>query len=75
MPWNWISVFKKGDIIYIEGRALSYRNTLQISIVTIKPCAPENIEPVGLSAGQQDGYADDVSGSSSLTSTPFHLNR
>jgi len=38
-------VFKKGDIIYIEGRALSYRNTLQISIITIKLCTPENIDP------------------------------
>ena len=38
-------VFKKGDIIYVEGRALSYRNTLQLSMVTIKPCAEEDIDP------------------------------
>ncbi len=42
---EWDRVFKKGDIIFIEGRALSYRNTLQISIVTIKPCAQEDIDP------------------------------
>lgn len=42
---EWDKVFKKGDIIFIEGRALIYRNALQISIVTIKPCALENIEP------------------------------
>jgi 3'-5' exoribonuclease len=38
-------IFKKGDVIFIEGRVLSYRNTLQISIVTIKPCAPEDVDP------------------------------
>jgi len=42
---EWDRAFKKGDIIYIEGRALSYRNALQVSIVTIKPCASENIDP------------------------------
>jgi 3'-5' exoribonuclease len=38
-------IFKKGDIIDIEGRVQSYRNALQISIVNIKLCAPENINP------------------------------
>ena len=38
-------IFKKGDIIYIEGRVQSYRNALQVSIVNIKPCAPGNIDP------------------------------
>ncbi|PKN17561.1 MAG: HD family phosphohydrolase [Deltaproteobacteria bacterium HGW-Deltaproteobacteria-6] len=42
---EWDRVFKKGDIIFIEGRAQSYRNTLQISIVTIKLCAPEDTDP------------------------------
>ena len=42
---EWDRTFKKGDIIYIEGRALSYRNSLQISIVTIKPCVPEDLDP------------------------------
>ncbi|MEN6469477.1 MAG: OB-fold nucleic acid binding domain-containing protein, partial [Smithella sp.] len=42
---EWDRVFKKGDIIYIEGRAQSYRNTLQISIITVKPCAPEDTDP------------------------------
>ena len=38
-------VFKKGDIVYMEGRAQTYRNALQISIVTIKPCAPQDVDP------------------------------
>ncbi|MBP7341299.1 MAG: HD domain-containing protein [Smithellaceae bacterium] len=38
-------VFKKGDIIFIEGRAQNYRNALQISIVTVKPCAPGDVDP------------------------------
>ncbi len=42
---EWDRVFKKGEIVFIEGRALSYRNALQISVVTIKPCALEDIDP------------------------------
>jgi 3'-5' exoribonuclease len=38
-------VFKKGDIVYMEGRAQTYRNALQISIITVKPCAPEDVDP------------------------------
>lgn len=38
-------LFKKGDIIYIEGRAASYKNSLQISIINIKKIAWEEIEP------------------------------
>jgi len=37
--------FKKGDIIYIEGKAASYKNSIQISIVNIKKYAGEDIEP------------------------------
>jgi 3'-5' exoribonuclease len=37
--------FKKGDIIAIEGRAASYKNSIQISIVGIRKCKPEDIEP------------------------------
>ena len=37
--------FKKGDIIAIEGRAASYKNAIQISIVGIRKCAPEEVEP------------------------------
>ena len=37
--------FKKGDIIYIEGRAASYKNAIQISIVNIKKYAGDDIEP------------------------------
>jgi 3'-5' exoribonuclease len=38
-------VFKKGDIIFIEGRTQTYRNALQVSIITIKKCTPEEIDP------------------------------
>ena len=37
--------FKKGDIIYIEGRAASYKKSIQISIVNIKKYAGDDIEP------------------------------
>jgi 3'-5' exoribonuclease len=37
--------FKKGDIIYIEGRAASYKNSIQISIVNIKKYLGDDIEP------------------------------
>jgi len=38
-------VFKKGDVIAVEGRAQSYRNAIQISILTAKPCDREDIDP------------------------------
>lgn len=37
--------FKKGDIIFIEGRVQSYRNALQVSILSVSPCAPESVDP------------------------------
>jgi 3'-5' exoribonuclease len=37
--------FKKGDIIFIEGKAASYKNSIQISIVNIKKSAWEEVEP------------------------------
>lgn len=37
--------FKKGDIISIEGRAATYKNSIQISIVKIKKNEREDIEP------------------------------
>ena len=37
--------FKKGDIISIEGRANTYKNSIQISIIGIKKCNWEEIEP------------------------------
>jgi len=37
--------FKKGDIIYIEGKAASYKNSIQISIVNIKKTTGEDVEP------------------------------
>jgi 3'-5' exoribonuclease len=37
--------FKKGDIIAIEGRAANYKNAIQISIIGIRKCNPEEVEP------------------------------
>jgi 3'-5' exoribonuclease len=37
--------FKKGDIIFIEGRAASYKNSIQISIADIKKISWEEVEP------------------------------
>ncbi len=37
--------FKKGDIIAIEGRANTYKNSIQISIISIKKCNWEEVEP------------------------------
>ena len=37
--------FKKGDIIYIEGKAANYKNSIQISIVKIIKNAWEDVEP------------------------------
>ncbi len=38
-------IFKKGDIIFIEGRAASYKNSVQISISTIRKISREDIDP------------------------------
>ncbi len=38
-------LFKKGDIIFIEGNAASYKNAIQLSIFTIKTTPWEQIEP------------------------------
>lgn len=37
--------FKKGDIISIEGKAASYRNSIQISIIDINKIPWEEVEP------------------------------
>ncbi|PKN70832.1 MAG: HD family phosphohydrolase [Deltaproteobacteria bacterium HGW-Deltaproteobacteria-12] len=38
-------LFKKGDIIAIEGRANTYKNSIQISIISLKKCNWEEVEP------------------------------
>lgn len=45
--------FKKGDIIAIEGRAANYKNSIQISIVGIKKCNWEEVEPTDYLPGAQ----------------------
>ncbi len=37
--------FKKGDIVFIEGRAASYRNALQLSVISIKKIPWEQVNP------------------------------
>jgi len=37
--------FKKGDVIFIEGKAANYKNSIQISIIKIKKIAWEDVEP------------------------------
>ena len=39
-------IFKKGDVVYIEGRVQTYRNALQVSIVNLHPCAQDDFNPV-----------------------------
>ncbi len=38
-------LFKKGDIIFIEGRAATYKNSIQISIINLKKIPWEDIAP------------------------------
>jgi 3'-5' exoribonuclease len=38
-------LFKKGDIISIEGRAASYKNSIQISIINLKKIPWDEVEP------------------------------
>jgi 3'-5' exoribonuclease len=37
--------FKKGDVIYIEGKAANYKNLIQISIINIKKIPWEEVDP------------------------------
>ena len=45
--------FKKGDVIAIDGRANTYKNTLQISIISIKKCDWEEVEPTDYLPGAE----------------------
>lgn len=42
---EWDKLFKKGDIIFIEGRAANYKNAIQISIINIKRIPWEEVDP------------------------------
>ena len=37
-------LFRKGDIIFIEGRAVHYKNAIQISIATIRTLSPDDVD-------------------------------
>ena len=55
--------FKKGDIIAIEGRANTYKNSLQISIIGIKKCNWEEVEPTDYlpgAKGDVNGMFDEL---------------
>ena len=39
------AVFKKGDVIFIEGRTQTFRNSLQVSILTARTLAPGEFNP------------------------------
>jgi 3'-5' exoribonuclease len=42
---EWDQQFKKGDIIYVEGKASNYKNAIQISIVKVQKSAWEDMDP------------------------------
>jgi 3'-5' exoribonuclease len=55
--------FKKGDVIAIEGRANTYKNSLQISIMEIKKCNWEEVEPTDYlpgAKGDVNGMFDEL---------------
>lgn len=57
--------FKKGDIIAVEGRANTYKNSIQISIVGIKKCNWEEVEPTDYlpgAKGDVDGMFNELLG-------------
>ncbi|MBN1470483.1 MAG: HD domain-containing protein [Syntrophaceae bacterium] len=37
--------FKKGDVIYIEGKAANYKNLIQISVINVKKIPWEEVDP------------------------------
>jgi 3'-5' exoribonuclease len=41
---EWDKVFKRGDIIHIEARAVNYKNSIQLSIVGVKNADEEEID-------------------------------
>ncbi len=41
---EWDQQFKKGDIIYVEGKASNYKNAIQISIVKVQKSAWEDMD-------------------------------
>lgn len=45
--------FKRGDIVRIEGRAISYKNALQITVRDIEPIPPEETRPEDYLPGTQ----------------------
>ena len=42
-------VFKKGDVIHIQSRAASFKNSLQLSIVGVKKIERQHIDPADYS--------------------------
>jgi len=52
---EWDGQFRKGDIVQVSGRVLSYKNNLQLSVLELKRLADDEIDLVDyLSAAKQD---------------------
>jgi len=41
---EWDKVFKRGDIVHLESRAVNYKNNVQLSIVEVKKAEEEEID-------------------------------
>jgi 3'-5' exoribonuclease len=41
---EWDGQFKKGDIVQVYGRALSYKNSLQLSVLELKRLTDDQID-------------------------------
>ncbi len=55
-------LFKKGDIVYIQSRALSYKNAIQLSLINIRQADDAEIDPVDYFPAAQ-GDIDEMFGS------------
>jgi 3'-5' exoribonuclease len=42
---EWDKVFKKGDIIYIDARGISYRNAIQLTVLEVSKVEEQEINP------------------------------
>jgi 3'-5' exoribonuclease len=53
--------FKKGDIVHIQSRALSYKNVLQLSLLNIRRAADDEVDPADYFPAAE-GDIDDMYG-------------
>ena len=76
--WDRVSalepLFKKGDIILIQSRAASFKNSLQLSIINLKKLEPHEVDPADFApAAKSDvnGMLDDLMGFIEQMENPF----